>query len=81
MSVRSLIKCKMYQKKFSIGRRFGISIQILQAQKINGTSYKLLSISFLSPHQDVIKTEGQEIRGPFKPIPTSVAGLQIEMFP
>lgn len=62
--------------------------QILQAQKINGTSHKAVINIFLGggpPHQDMwdIKTEAPaEIRGPFKPIPTSVAGLQIgECFP
>lgn len=62
--------------------------QVLQAQKINGTSHKAVINIFLGggpPHQDMwdIKTEApSEIRGPFKPIPTSVAGLQIgECFP
>ena len=62
--------------------------QILQAQKINGTSHKAVINIFLGggpPHQDMwdIKTEAPaEIRGPFKPIPTNVAGLQIgECFP
>jgi hypothetical protein len=62
--------------------------QVLQAQKINGTSHKAVINIFLGggpPHQDMwdIKTEApSEIRGPFKPIPTTVAGLQIgECFP
>ena len=62
--------------------------QVLQAQKINGTSHKAVINIFLGggpPHQDMwdIKTEApSEIRGPFKPIPTNVAGLQIgECFP
>ena len=62
--------------------------QVLQAQKINGTSHKAVINIFLGggpPHQDMwdIKTEApSEIRGPFKPIPTTVAGLQIgESFP
>jgi hypothetical protein len=62
--------------------------QILQAQKINGTSHKAVINIFLGggpPHQDMwdIKTEApSEIRGPFKPISTNVAGLQIgECFP
>ena len=62
--------------------------QVLQAQKINGTSHKAVINIFLGggpPHQDMwdIKTEApSEIRGPFKPIPTNMAGLQIgECFP
>ena len=62
--------------------------QVLRAQKINGTSHKAVINIFLGggpPHQDMwdIKTEApSEIRGPFKPIPTNVAGLQIgECFP
>ena len=62
--------------------------QVLQAQKINGTSHKAVINIFLGggpPHQDMwdIKTQApSEIRGPFKPIPTNVAGLQIgECFP
>jgi hypothetical protein len=62
--------------------------QILQAQKINGTSHKAVINIFLGggpPHQDMwdINTQApSEIRGPFKPIPTNVAGLQIgECFP
>ena len=62
--------------------------QILQAQKINGTPHKAVINIFLGggpPHQDMwdIKTEApSEIRGPFKPISTNVAGLQIgECFP
>ena len=62
--------------------------QVLRAQKINGTSHKAVINIFLGggpPHQDMwdIKTEApSEIRGPFKPIPTNVAGVHIgECFP
>ena len=62
--------------------------QVMCAQERNGTSHKAVINIFLGggpPHQDMwdIKTEAPaEIRGPFKPIPTNVAGLQIgECFP
>ena len=62
--------------------------QVMCAQERNGTSHKAVINIFLGggpPHQDMwdIKTEAPaEIRGPFKPIPTSVAGRQIgECFP
>jgi hypothetical protein len=55
---------------------------------ISGSRHKSLINIFLGggpPHQDMweIKTEApSEIRGPFKPIPTSVTGIQIgETFP
>ena len=62
--------------------------QILYAQNQTGTSHKAVINIFLGggpPHQDMwdIKTEApSEIKGPFKPISTSVAGIQIgECFP
>ena len=62
--------------------------QILHAQEINGTSHKAVINIFLGggpPHQDMwdIKTKAPaEIRGPFKPISTNVAGVHIgECFP
>ena len=62
--------------------------QVLCAQDNNGTSHKAVINIFLGggpPHQDMwdIKTEApMEIRGPFKPISTSVAGVHIgECFP
>lgn len=62
--------------------------QVLRAQKINDTSHKAVINIFLGggpPHQDMwdIKTEApSEIRGPFKPISTNMAGVHIgECFP
>ncbi len=62
--------------------------QVLYAQDQRGTSHKAVINIFLGggpPHQDMwdIKTEApSEIRGPFKPISTNVAGIQIgECFP
>lgn len=62
--------------------------QILFAQEQGGTSHKSVINIFLGggpPHQDMwdIKTNApMEIRGPFKPISTNVAGIQIgECFP
>ena len=62
--------------------------QILYAQNQTGTSHKAVINIFLGggpPHQDMwdSKTEApSEIKGPFKPISTSVAGIQIgECFP
>ena len=62
--------------------------QVLYAQEKSGTSHKAVINIFLGggpPHQDMwdIKTEApSEIRGPFKPISTNVAGVYIgECFP
>ena len=62
--------------------------QVLFAQQQGGTSHKAVINIFLGggpPHQDMwdIKTKAPtEIRGPFKPISTNVAGIQIgECFP
>jgi hypothetical protein len=62
--------------------------EILQAQNQSGTSHKAVINIFLGggpPHQDMwdIKTKApSEIRGPFKPISTPIAGIQIgECFP
>ena len=62
--------------------------QVICAQKQGGTSHKAVINIFLGggpPHQDMwdIKTEApSEIRGPFKPISTNVAGVYIgECFP
>ena len=62
--------------------------QVLRAQEESGTSHKAVINIFLGggpPHQDMwdIKTEApSEIRGPFKPISTNVAGGYIgEGFP
>ena len=62
--------------------------QVLYAQEKSGTSHKAVINIFLGggpPHQDMwdIKTEApSEIRGPFKPISTNVAGVHIgECFP
>ena len=62
--------------------------QVLYAQDQTGSSHKAVINIFLGggpPHQDMwdIKTEApSEIKGPFKPISTSVAGIQIgECFP
>ena len=62
--------------------------QVLYAQEKSGTSHKAVINIFLGggpPHQDMwdIKTEApSEIRGPFKPISTNVAGVHIgEGFP
>ena len=62
--------------------------QVICAQELSGTSHKAVINIFLGggpPHQDMwdIKTEApSEIRGPFKPIPTNVAGVHIgECFP
>ena len=62
--------------------------QVICAQEKSGTSHKAVIIIFLGggpPHQDMwdIKTEApSEIRGPFKPISTNVAGVHIgECFP
>ena len=62
--------------------------QVICAQKQGGTSHKAVINIFLGggpPHQDMwdIKTEApSEIRGPFKPISTNVAGVHIgECFP
>ena len=62
--------------------------QVICAQEQSGTSHKAVINIFLGggpPHQDMwdIKTEApSEIRGPFKPISTNVAGVYIgECFP
>jgi hypothetical protein len=62
--------------------------QVICAQELSGTSHKAVINIFLGggpPHQDMwdIKTEApSEIRGPFKPISTNVAGVHIgECFP
>ena len=62
--------------------------QVICAQDQSGTSHKAVINIFLGggpPHQDMwdIKTEApSEIRGPFKPISTNVAGVHIgECFP
>ena len=62
--------------------------QLLKAQDEEGTKHKSVINIFLGggpPHQDMwdIKTEApSEIRGPFKPISTNVAGVHIgECFP
>ncbi len=62
--------------------------QVICAQEQSGTSHKAVINIFLGggpPHQDMwdIKTEApSEIRGPFKPISTNVAGVHIgECFP
>ena len=62
--------------------------QVLYAQEQGGTSHKAVINIFLGggpPHQDMwdIKTEApSEIRGPFKPISTNVAGVYIgQCFP
>ena len=62
--------------------------QVLYAQNKSGSSHKAVINIFLGggpPHQDMwdIKTNAPaEIRGPFKPISTSVPGIQIgECFP
>ena len=62
--------------------------QVLYAQNKSGSSHKAVINIFLGggpPHQDMwdIKTKApSEIRGPFKPISTSVPGIQIgECFP
>ena len=62
--------------------------QVICAQEKSGTSHKAVINIFLGggpPHQDMwdIKTEApSEIRGPFKPISTNVAGVHIgECFP
>ena len=70
---------------------FGLNMaDILRAESKTGTSMKHKAVIniFLGggpPHQDMweIKTEApKEIRGPFKPISTSVPGIQIgECFP
>ena len=81
----------------SLSRRSFLSIggigmlsmpELLLAQKQNGTSHKAVINIFLGggpPHQDMwdIKTQAPaEIRGEFKPVSTSVAGIQIgESFP
>ena len=81
----------------SLSRRSFLSIgglgllsmpQVLFAQQQGGTSHKSVINIFLGggpPHQDMwdIKTDApMEIRGPFKPISTNVAGIQIgECFP
>ena len=81
----------------SLSRRSFLSIggfgllsmpQVLNAQDANGTSHKAVINIFLGggpPHQDMwdIKSEApSEIRGPFKPISTNVAGVHIgECFP
>ena len=57
--------------------------QVICAQDQSGTSHKAVINIFLGggpPHQDMwdIKTEApSEIRGPFKPISTNVAGVHI----
>ena len=84
-------------KMLSLSRRSFLSIggigmlsmpELLLAQKQNGTSHKAVINIFLGggpPHQDMwdIKTQAPaEIRGEFKPVSTSVAGIQIgESFP
>ena len=81
----------------SLSRRSFLSIgglgllsmpQVLFAQEQGGTSHKAVINIFLGggpPHQDMwdIKTDAPvEIRGPFQPISTNVAGIQIgECFP